>query len=155
MADEKQGAAAGKAVQLSPLQSERGTTRIEDPVVAKIAGIAAQEVEGVRMGTGTARALGGIVSTVTRSGTERRGVSVEVGKIQAAVDLTMEVQYGRSIPAVTEDVRNNVIRRIESLVGLEVTEVNIVVDDIFFEGEATEAMGEGEDLVIRDQKRVL
>ncbi len=67
----------------------------------------------------------------------------------------MEVQYGRSIPAVTEDVRNNVIRRIESLVGLEVTEVNIVVDDIFFEGEATEAMGEGEDLVIRDQKRVL
>ena len=152
MADEKQGPAAGKG--LSPLQSERGITIIEDPVVAKVAGIAAQEIDGVRMGTGTSRTIGGIVDTVTRGGGERRGVGVEVGKIEAAVDLTMAILYGKSIPAVTEDVRNNVIRRIETLVGLRVTEVNIVVDDIFFEGEATEAVGEGEELVVRDQKRV-
>jgi hypothetical protein len=43
----------------SPLQTERGSTRIEDSVVTKIAGIAAQEVEGVQMGGGTARAVGG------------------------------------------------------------------------------------------------
>lgn len=152
MANEKQKAAAEN--EPSPLQSERGTTRIEDPVVAKIAGIAAQEIDGVRMGTGTSRALGGIVSTVTGGAGERRGVGVEVGKIEAAVDLTMAVQYGRSIPTVAEDVRNNVIRRIESLVGLRVTEVNIVIDDIYFEGEAAEAAGEGEELVIHDQKRV-
>jgi uncharacterized alkaline shock family protein YloU len=36
----------------SPLQTERGTTTIQDGVVSKVAGIAAQEVEGVRMGGG-------------------------------------------------------------------------------------------------------
>src|SRR5215213_12043343 len=45
--------------QESPLQSERGATSIGDAVVAKIVGIAAQEVEGVQTGGGTARAMGG------------------------------------------------------------------------------------------------
>ena len=152
MANEKQNAAEKQ--QRSALHSERGTTRIEDPVVAKIAGIAAQEVDGIKMGTGTSRTLGGIVDTVTGGGGQRRGVSVEVGQIEAAVDLTMSVQYGKSIPTVAESVRSNVIRQIENLVGLRVTEVNIVVDDIYFEGEATQPSSEGEESVVRDQERV-
>jgi len=152
MATEKQNAAEQQKP--SPLHSERGTTHIEDPVVAKIAGIAAQEVDGVKMGTGTSRTLGNIVDTVTGGAGQRRGVSVEVGQIEAAVDLTLEVQYGKSIPTVAESVRSTVIRQIENLVGLRVTEVNIVVDDIYFEGEATPPSGEGEEVVIRDQERV-
>lgn len=121
--------------QTSPLQTERGGTRIEDSVVAKIAGIAAQEVEGVRMGGGTSQALGGIISSVTGGGTsvsQSRGVSVEVGEVEAAVDLTMTVEYGKSIPQISEAVRRNVINRVENLVGLNVTEVNISVNDVFF-----------------------
>ena len=152
MADEQQSAAGQQ--QRSPLYSERGTTHIEDQVVGKIAGIAAQEVDGVKMGTGTSRAFGGMVDTVTGGAGQRRGVSVEVGQIEAAVDLILEVQYGKSIPTVAESVRSTVIRRIESLVGLRVTEVNIVVDDIYFEGEATPPSGLGEESVVRDQERV-
>ena len=50
--------ATGKA---GPLQTERGGTKIEDSVVSKIAGIAAQEVEGVRMGGGASQAVGGLL----------------------------------------------------------------------------------------------
>ena len=117
----------------SPLQSERGGTRIEDGVVAKIAGIAAQEVEGVRMGGGTTQAIGGILSGVPGiGGGESRGVSVEVGEVEAAIDVTLTVAYGRSIPQVAEAVRRNIINRVENLVGLRVTEVNISVNDVFF-----------------------
>ena len=118
----------------SPLQTERGGTRIEDSVVQKIAGIAAQEVEGVRMGGSTSQSLGGILSSVpgVSGGSESRGVSVEVGEVEAAVDLTLTVAYGRSIPQVAEAVRRNVINRVENLVGLRVTEVNIAVNDVFF-----------------------
>ena len=152
MADEQQSAAEQQ--QRSPLHGERGTTHIEDQVVGKIAGIAAQEVDGVKMGTGTSRAFGGMVDTVTGGAGQRRGVSVEVGQIEAAVDLILEVQYGKSIPTVAESVRSNVIRQIENLVGLKVTEDNIVVDDIYFEGETAPPSGEGEEVVIRDQERV-
>ena len=119
----------------SPLKTERGTTTIQDGVVSKVAGIAAQEVEGVRMGSGgTSQAVGSIMSAVpgVGSGSASRGVSVEVGEVEAAVDLSMSVEYGRTIHQIAEAVRTNVIRRVENLVGLRVTEVNIAVNDIFF-----------------------
>jgi uncharacterized alkaline shock family protein YloU len=126
----------GQQRQESPLQTERGGTRIEDNVVAKIAGIAAQEVEGVRMGGGTTQAIGGILSSVTGAGAggggQSRGVSVEVGTVEAAIDLTMTVEYGKPVPQIAEAVRRNVINRVENLVGLNVTEVNISVNDVFF-----------------------
>jgi uncharacterized alkaline shock family protein YloU len=121
----------------SPLQTERGGTRIEDSVVSKIAGIAAQEVDGVRMGGGTQQAIGGILSSVTggsvgSSGSQSRGVSVEVGEVEAAIDVTLTVEYGKSIPQIAQAVRQNVINRVENLVGLNVTEVNVAVNDVFF-----------------------
>jgi uncharacterized alkaline shock family protein YloU len=122
--------------QQSPLQTERGTTTIQDGVVSKVAGIAAQEVEGVRMGGGgsASQAVGSIMSAVPGVGSqsESRGVSVEVGEVETAVDLSMSVEYGRTIHQIAEAVRTNVMRRVENLVGLRVTEVNITVNDIFF-----------------------
>ena len=125
--------------------SDRGATSIGDAVVTKIAGIAAQEVEKVQMGGGTAAAVGGFLSSVTGSVTGGNstggganltsGVSVEVGENEAAVDLTMAVEYGTPIPQTTEAVRNNVINRVESLTGLRVTEVNITVNDVQFPEE--------------------
>jgi uncharacterized alkaline shock family protein YloU len=121
--------------QASPLQTERGSTRIEDNVVAKIAGIAGQEVEGVQMGGGTARAIGGFLDSVTGGGGEARGVAVEVGEVEAAIDLTMAVEYGRPIPQISEAVRRNIINRIESMTGLQVTQVNITVNDVLLPEE--------------------
>ena len=116
----------------TPLQSERGRTTISDAVVSQIAGIAAQEVEKVQMGGGATAAVGGFLQSVTgsSSGNYARGVTVEVGEEEAAVDLTMAVEYGYSVPQLTEAVRRNVINRVENLTGLRVTEVNITVNDV-------------------------
>lgn len=129
-----------RSQQENPLQSERGSTTISDTVVQKIVGVAAQEVEGIRMGGGGSRAVGGIIDSVAEavpgvhsgSGSQTRGVSVEVGQEETAVDLTATVAYGSSIPRLADAVRQNVISRVESLVGLHVTEVNVTVSDFFF-----------------------
>jgi uncharacterized alkaline shock family protein YloU len=118
----------------SPLRSERGGTIISDNVVSKIAGIAAQEVEGIQMGGGTARAVGGFLDSVT-SGGQTRGVSVEVGEEEAAVELSIAVEYGKAIPQISEAVRRNVINRVEGLTGLKVVEVNITVNDVLLPEE--------------------
>ena len=120
----------------SPLQSDRGSTTIETPVVSMVAGIAAQEVEGVQMGGAGSRAVGGFLDSVTGGGSgQTRGVTVEVGDEEAAVDLDMSVEYGKSVPQLSEAVRRNVINRVENLVGLRVTEVNITVNDVLFPEE--------------------
>ena len=128
---------SGQGQQASPLQSDKGVTKIGDAVVSQIAGIAAQEVEKVQMGGGTSAAVGGFLQSVTGSvtgsssgGNLSKGVSVEVGSEEAAIDLTMAVEYGQSIPQLTEAARRNVINKVESLVGLRVTEVNITVNDV-------------------------
>jgi uncharacterized alkaline shock family protein YloU len=119
----------------SPLKGEMGNTTISDAVVSQIAGIAAleAEVEGIQMGGGSSAAVGAFLQSVTGSSGSvdySRGVSVEVGEEEAAVDLTMTIEYGQSIPQITEAARRNVINRVESLTGLRVTEVNITVNDV-------------------------
>jgi uncharacterized alkaline shock family protein YloU len=117
-----------------PLQSDRGTTTISNSVVSQIAGIAAQEIEKVQMGGGAAAAVGGFLQSVTGGSTGggnfSKGVTVEVGQEEAAIDLTMAVEYGHSVPQLTEAARRNVINRVENLTGLRVTEVNITVTDV-------------------------
>ena len=118
----------------TPLKTERGSTIISNAVVSQVAGMAAQEIEGVQMGGGTSRAVGGVLDSVRGGSGTTRGVTVEVGEEETAIDLSLAVEYGRSVPQVSEAVRSNVIRRVESLVGLRVTEVNITVNDVFFPG---------------------
>ena len=124
----------------SPLQTERGSTSISDSVVSKIAGIASQEVDGIRMGSGGSQAVSGLLGSITggSSGSQTQGVSVEVGQEEAAIDLTLTAEYGKSIPQLAEAVRRNVANRVESLVGLRVTEVNITVSNIFFPQQEAE-----------------
>jgi uncharacterized alkaline shock family protein YloU len=127
-----------------PLSSELGSTTIADAVVTKIASIAAREVAGVYdLGGGTARAIGGLTRSVgigAISVDERmQGVAVEVGEREAAVDLTVVVEYGESIPQIAKTLRENITRRIEGITGLTVTEVNIAVNDLYFPGDETAA----------------
>ncbi|MEV1241696.1 Asp23/Gls24 family envelope stress response protein [Nonomuraea sp. NPDC050022] len=113
------------------LVTDKGTTTIEDVVVAKIAGLAAREVSGVYdMGGGTARALGTMRGMVGGDKSVAQGVSVEVGQRQAAVDLDLVAEYGVAIPELAGAVRRIVINAIERMCGLEVTEVNIRVNDV-------------------------
>jgi uncharacterized alkaline shock family protein YloU len=67
---------------------------------------------------------------ITGGASRTRGLSVDVGERQTAADITINVEYGRSIPQVAQAVRERIIERVQSLTGLEVTEVNIQVNDV-------------------------
>lgn len=117
---------------LSSLQTPQGKTSIADGVVQKIAGLAAREVSGVyALGGGAARTLGALRERIPGSSQATgQGVAVEVGEKQAAIDLDLVTEYGVSIADVSKAVRRNVISSVEGMTGLEVTEVNVSVNDI-------------------------
>ncbi|MGA5647497.1 Asp23/Gls24 family envelope stress response protein [Microbacterium paraoxydans] len=107
-----------------------GKTTIADGVVAKVAGIAAREVPGVyALGGGGARAMGAIRSVVNADD-KSQGVKVEVGETQAAADITIVVEYPMPVQEVASNVRAAVSGAISQLVGLEVVEVNVEVNDV-------------------------
>ncbi len=116
----------------SPLVSERGVTTIKDTVVSRIAGMAAREVEGVHMGGGVSRTSGGIIESITGSEGQTRGISVEVGRTEVAIDLEMGIDYGKNILQSVDEVRRRITDRVQNMTGLRVVECNATISDIVF-----------------------
>lgn len=115
----------------------QGKTAIADVVVSKIAGIAAREISGVHaLGGGTARAMGQLRERIPGGRTNlSQGVAVEVGDRQAAVDIDIVADYGVAIAELAEGIRRHVIAAVQRMTGLEVTEVNVTVHDVFLDDE--------------------
>lgn len=106
-----------------------GTIRIADEVVSIIAGLAATEVEGVAgMSGGVA---GGIAEILGRKNFSK-GVKVEVGEKEAAIDLYIIVKYGVRIPDIALNVQEAVKAAIENMTGLSTVEVNVHVQGVGF-----------------------
>ncbi len=115
-------------------EGEHGKTIIQNEVVAKIAGLAIREIEGVHklVSFGAGQAVASIASSIRKNDMKDLGVRVEVGAKEAAVDARIVTNYGASIPEVAEAIRKNVSARIEQMTGLKVVEVNVDVVDLFF-----------------------
>ena len=114
---------------------DSGSVRIASEVVKIIAGLAATEVKGV------AGMSGGVVdgfAELLKKKNLSKGVKVEVGEKQAAVDLFIVIEYGARIPDTAYVVQENVKRAIESMTGLEVVEVNVHIQGVEFKQEDSE-----------------
>lgn len=110
-------------------QQQSGTIRISDDVVATIAGLAALETPGI------AAMSGGISEGLAKriSGKNvHKGVSVEVGTEEAAIDLRIVVDYGCKIHQVCQTLQENVKDSLEAMTGLRVVEVNVKVEGVAF-----------------------
>lgn len=106
-----------------------GAIRIANEVVAVIAGLAATEIDGLAgMSGGIA---GGFAEMLGRKNLSK-GVRVEVGEKETAVDIFVIVEYGAKIPDVASRVQENVQHAIESMTGLKVLEVNVHVQGVSF-----------------------
>ena len=101
-----------------------GNVRIASDVLARIAGIAALDVDGVyAVASGYDR---NAVSKISRSALAK-GVKVQLNDAKAAVDLALTVHYGYSIPDACREVQEKVSTTISNMTGLSVTNVNVRV----------------------------
>lgn len=98
-------------------------------VVAIIAGLAANEVEGI---AGMCSVSGNILS---KNRNVTKGVKVEIGTEEVAVDLYVIVEYGTPIQRASLDAQENVRKAIESMTGLHVVRVDVHVQGVSFEKE--------------------
>lgn len=116
-------------------REEYGQIKISDEVVGTIAGIAAMEVSGVAgMSGGIAGGIGEMLGRKNLS----KGVKVQVGETETAIDLYIVVEYGAKIPEVAWDIQEVVKREVEAMTGLDVSEVNINVQGVNIEKESKE-----------------
>ncbi|BFH67835.1 MAG: Asp23/Gls24 family envelope stress response protein [Paenibacillus dendritiformis] len=119
------------------LNTHEGNIRISDDVVATIAGLAALETPGVAamsggLSEGWAKRLSGR--------NVQKGVSVEVGQVEAAIDLRVIIMYGMPIQEVCRQLQMNVREAVQNMTGLNVVEVNVKVEGVAFKDEELDEM---------------
>ena len=110
-------------------ETRLGSIRIADEVVSIIAGLAATELDGI---AGMSAGLVGGIAEILGRKNFAKGVKVEVGEKEAAVDLYIIVKYGVRIPDVALAAQENVKQAIETMTGLSVVEVNVHVQGVGF-----------------------
>ena len=115
------------------VSEDYGKVTFADEVIAIIAGLAATEIPGVSAMSGGI--AGGIVEKLGKKNLSK-GVKVEVGEKEAAIDLFIIVDYGVRIPELSWNVQENVKKAVETMTGLNVIEVNIHIQGVNFEKEA-------------------
>lgn len=96
-----------------------GRIEMSADVVATIAGLAARQVAGIHS-LGRSR-------YISFGDDPTRGIDVEVGKKEAALDLEVIINYGTNIREVAAELRNRIASEVDRMAGRKVIEVNISV----------------------------
>ena len=117
-----------------------GNVKISDEVIATIAQIAANEVDGI-IGTGSSFA-GEIKQILSKKAPAGKGVKVVTENGEVTVDISVVVEYGAKIPAVSWELQENVKKNVESMTGISVLKVNIHVVGIEVKEEEKEEIKE-------------
>ncbi|WP_010499079.1 Asp23/Gls24 family envelope stress response protein [Paenibacillus elgii] len=112
-------------------KTEMGTIQIAPEVIEIIAGMATVEVPGV---AGMSGGFAGDIAEFLGRKNMSKGVKVEVGQREAAIDVSVIIEFGTRIPEVASAVQHNVKQAIESMTGLSVIQVNVHIHDVIFKG---------------------
>ena len=115
-------------------ENQDGTVSFATEVIATIAGLAANEVDGV---TSMVSPASGLADMFSRKNNRNltKGVRIDLEGSQVTVDVTIVVDYGSPVPDVARNIQENVKKAIETMSGLDVKKVDVHVTDISFERE--------------------
>lgn len=130
MSEEKKAGTEVSKTEVSKVEAEGGRIIFADEVVATIASLAVSDVDGV------ATLTGGMVEGITEMLGKKnmtKGVKVEVGQEEAAIDVSVSIKFGYKIKEVCQKIQSAVKSSVETMTGLRVVEVNVFVQSVVFE----------------------
>ena len=107
--------------------NKAGTISYANDVIAIIAGLAATEIPGI---SGMSGGISSGIAELLGRKNLTKGVKVEVGTEETAIDLNVIVDYGVQIHKVAFEVQENVKKAVETMTGLHVVEVNVYVQGV-------------------------
>lgn len=124
MADTKEKEQGG----IDTIQERVNSLTFDDKVIRKIAGLSASEIPGILAMSGNL--ISGITDMLKSSDDPTKGITVEVGKKQVAIDMKVICEYGRNMPGIFQTIVDKVSSGIKEMTGLEVVEINVHVADV-------------------------
>lgn len=119
--------------------------QISPDVVATIAGVAISEVIGANRTTG-------FLEMFKTKNKEGNGIKVEIKDDTCKIDASIIVDFGTRIPDVAFEIQTRVKKSVEAMTGLRVREVNVHVQGINMDVEATKENKNKDNLIIETEE---
>lgn len=112
------------------MKDQAGVVAIADEVIAVIAGLAAMEIEGVSSMAGNATK-----ELISKLGVKSlsKGVKVEMKEGSVVIYVALNLKYGYSIMDVSQKVQEKIKATVETMIGLQVSDVNVRVAGVEME----------------------
>lgn len=110
------------------IKNANGELHIDQDVIAKYAGASACECFGI-VGMAAFNMKDGIVKLLKRESLTH-GVNVSIENNELVIDFHVIVAYGVSISSVSANLVSNVRYKLESLTGMKVKKINVLVEGI-------------------------
>ncbi|WP_459481893.1 Asp23/Gls24 family envelope stress response protein [Clostridium saccharoperbutylacetonicum] len=110
-------------------EENTGVVKISDEVVSVIAGIAAQEIDGIL--DSQVGVTNNLTSIFKGKKNTAKASKVTLEEDKAIIDMNISVEYGRKIMDVAAQVQENVKKTVEAMTGLSVEAVNVSVQNIY------------------------
>ena len=110
------------------MNTELGSILIDTDVIATYAGSVAVECF-VIVGMATVNMKDGFVRLLKKDSL-KHGINVTIEDNKISLDFHVIVAYGVSIPAVADNLLNNVKYKVEEFTGMEIDKINIYVEGV-------------------------
>ena len=113
----------------STIQDTRGSLKISESVVYKVAKAAALEVDGV---SGIADSIDESRKTVLRPLQKDKGISISLNNDVAAIKIRIDVDAGVKVPEVAKKVQKNIKQYVQNTTGIAVSRVDVYISNVTF-----------------------
>jgi uncharacterized alkaline shock family protein YloU len=107
--------------------TDLGMVKINNNAITAVASTAAMEVKGVAK---VGRGIGKTIYEVLMGRAGKRGVKIHASENEMRLILYITVDYGVDIPRIADAVQENVKTTVESMTGLVVSSVDVIVEGV-------------------------
>lgn len=104
-----------------------GSLKISEDVIATIASVAALEIEGVDSLSQSTQQVGRIFASLGK-----KPIHVDVNDDFVTIDISLSLKFGAKIEEVCTAVQNAIKDSVQTMSGMAVSKVNVLVSGIVF-----------------------
>ncbi len=109
--------------------SEMGLIKIHENVIASIVRKAACSVNGVIRIAGSPL-VDNIAEIIGNRRIGDRSISININGDTVAIEVKVNIAYGTHLPTVAANVQSSIMREVEKMTGMTVTNVNVIVQEL-------------------------
>ena len=107
--------------------------KFNDDVIAKIAGMSIQNIDGILSMNGNV--FDNLADKIRSKEDITKGIDADVGEKQAALDLEIILEYGKDAHQIFQNILQEVGNQIKRMTGLHVVEINVYISDVMTKKE--------------------